>query len=199
MNRRSLNRHSGLAALLLATILLAGCQDDGAPSPAPSSGSTSAPTPSWEDGLTEDQADAAYDGIDFLHAYDAKIASFIEVGKATPEVLEYLQENHAGWRLVWDGFNASEAEGRTTTKEPGWDATTTPTDVTVTPEGYALVTLTRCLDPSKSTDYIDGVEQPRPDIASYEQYVSLQRDTAGKWKVSGISADAEATCDLPAD
>lgn len=183
----------------LATILLGGCQDDGAPSPTPSSGVASTPTPSWEDGLTEDQVDAAYGAIDFLHAYDAKIESFVEVGKATPAQLQYLQDNHAGWRTVWDAAIANEAEGRTSTYEPGWDATTTPTDVTVTPESYALVTITRCIDPSKITDYIGGVEQPQPLIGAYEQYVGLQRDTAGKWKVSGISADAEASCDLPTD
>ncbi|WP_229052592.1 hypothetical protein [Aeromicrobium sp. Leaf350] len=199
MNRRSFNRLSGLTTLLLAAILLAGCQDEGALSSSPSSGSTSTPAPSWEDGLTEDQVDAAYGAIDFLHAYDAKIESFVEVGKATPEQLQYLQDNHAGWRTVWDAAIANEAEGRTSAYEPGWDATTTPTEVTVTPESYALVTITRCIDPSKITDYIGGVEQPQPLVGGYEQYVGLQRDTAGNWKVSGISADAEASCDLSAD
>lgn len=198
MNRRFLNRRSGLTALLLATFLLAGCQDDGAPSPAPSSGSTATPTPSWEDGLTEDQVDAAYESIDFLHGYDAKLEEFVEVGKATPEALEYLQDSHAVWTLVWEGLQANEAEGRTSVKEAGWDATTTPTEVTVQPDGYALVTITRCLDPSKTKDYVNGVEQAPPSVPSYEQYVGLQRDAGGRWMISGISADVGASCDLSA-
>lgn len=198
MNQRSATRIFGLATLLLAAVMAGGCQNDEGPSPRPS-GSPESPTPSWEDDFTEEQVDTAYEAIDFLHSYDSTIESFIEVGEATPEVLEYLQENHAGWRLVWDGALAAEAEGRTTVNDPGWDATTTPTEVSQTPDGYALVSITRCLDPAKTTDFVRGVEQPRPDVASYEQYVTLQRDTAGKWLISGISADAEAPCDLSAD
>ena len=198
MNRRSLNRRSGLIALLLATFLLVGCQDDGVPSAAPSSGSTATPTPSWEDGLTEAQIDAAYESIDFLHAYDAKLEEFVEIGKATPEALEYLQDNHSVWTLVWEGLQANEAEGRTSVKQPGWDATTTPTEVTVQPDGYALVTITRCLNPSKTKDYVNGVEQAPPSVPSYEQYVGLQRDAGGRWMISGISADVGASCDLSA-
>ncbi|MEG9227302.1 hypothetical protein [Aeromicrobium sp. Sec7.5] len=185
--------------LLLAVFLLGGCSDSGDSPERPTASPVESSAPAWESDLTDDQIDAAYEAIDFLHAYDSKIEGFVEVGTATPEALEYLQDSHAVWTLVWEGLQANEAEGRTSVKEPGWDASTTPTEVTVQPDGYALVTITRCLDPSKTKDYVNGVEQAPPKVPSYEQYVGLQRDAKGRWLISGISADVEASCELSAE
>ncbi|WP_229051935.1 hypothetical protein [Aeromicrobium sp. Leaf350] len=147
--------------------------------------------------FSETQVEAAHEAIDFLHSYDAKINDFLEAGRATPDVLAYLQDTHADWPAVWDQFMKAEAEGRTTTRQPGWDAKTTPTEVMVTPEDSVVVTITRCIDPSKIADYIDGVAQLQPITGYYEQIVGLERDTTGTWKVSDISTDPQATCDLP--
>ncbi|MDF1705812.1 MAG: hypothetical protein P1U38_13665 [Aeromicrobium sp.] len=182
----------------MTIVLLAGCQRSEGDPPTSSPDSTPTATPSWEDGLADDEVDAAYEAIDFLHSYDVTIEGFVESGKATPEAMEYLQDNHAVWTPVWEGLQAAEAEGRTSVTEQGWDVTTTPTEVTVQPDGYALVEITRCVDPSKTTDYVNGVEQASVDVPSYEQYVGLQRESGGDWLISGISADVEATCDLAA-
>ena len=176
-------RHGGAVLLLVAAFLLGGCQEAGEPRPGPTASDGKPETAAWESDLTEDQIDTAYEAIDFLHAYDAKIEQFVEEGKATPEALEYLQDSNAVWTLVWEGLQANEAEGRTSVKEPGWDATTTPTEVSVQPDGYALVTITRCLDPSKTTDYVNGIEQARPLVPSYEQYESPRR----VWRVGLVA------------
>lgn len=195
---RSQTRRGTGAVLLLAALLLGGCSDSGEPPEGPTATPAESSAPAWESDLTDEQIDTAHEAIDFLHAYDANIEGFVQVGKATPGALEYLQDNHAVWTLVWEGLQANEAEGRTSVKEPGWDASTTPTEVTVQPDGYALVTITRCLDPSKTKDYVNGVEQAPPKVPSYEQYVGLQRDAGGRWLISGISADVGASCDLSA-
>ncbi|WP_344204335.1 hypothetical protein [Aeromicrobium alkaliterrae] len=182
----------------MTIVLLAGCQRSDDEPPRSSPDSTQTATPSWEDGFSDDEVDAAFEAIDFLHSYDATIEGFVESGEATPEAMEYLQDNHAVWTPVWEGLQAAEAEGRTSVTEPGWDVTTTPTEVTVQPDGYALVEITRCVDPSKTIDYVNGVEQTSVLVPSYEQYVGLQRDSDGHWLISGISADVEATCDLAA-
>lgn len=199
MDRRFTGFRGAVAALAVATVLLAGCQRSDDEPPTSSPDTTQTPSPSWEDGFSDDEVDAAYEAIDFLHSYDATIEGFVESGEATPEAMEYLQDSHAVWTLVWEGLQANQAEGRTSVREPGWDATTTPTEVTVQPDGYALVEITRCLDPTKTTDYVNGVEQERVAVPSYEQYVGLQRDAGGNWLISGISADVEAPCDLAAE
>lgn len=199
MESRSQTGRGTGAVLLLAVFLLGGCSDSGDSPERPTASPVESSAPAWESDLTDDQIDAAYEAIDFLHAYDSKIEGSVEVGTATPEALEYLQDSHAVWTLVWEGLQANEAEGRTSVKEPGWDASTTPTEVTVQPDGYALVTITRCLDPSKTKDYVNGVEQAPPKVPSYEQYVGLQRDAKGRWLISGISADVEASCELSAE
>lgn len=200
MNRRILKRRGGcIAAVLLLAAGLAACSGEDSPSPSPSPLSSSPPTvaPDWANNFSETQVEAADEGIVVLHSYDAKIADFVEAGQVTPDVLAYLQDTHVDWRAVWDGFITAEAEGRTTTKEPGWDAETTPTKVTVTSDDIVVVTIMRCIDPSKIADYIGGVAQLQPLTGNYEQIVGLERDKSGEWKVSGISADPQATCDLP--
>lgn len=200
MNRRILKRRGGcIAVVLLLASGLAACSGEDGPSPSPSPLSSSPPTiaPDWANNFSETQVEAAQEGIDFLQSYDAKITDFVETGRAAPDVLAYLQDTHVDWRAVWDEFIKAEAEGRTTTKEPGWDAQTTPTEVTVTSQDSVVVTITRCIDPGKITDYIGGVAQLQPLTGNYEQIVGLERDTTGTWKVSGISTDPQATCDLP--
>lgn len=153
--------------------------------------------PDWGDGLTDEQVNVAYEGMNWLSAYDSRSEAIWREGKATAEAKKFFQDNIATWTVMWEQLQQFEAAGITDEIEPGFYGSTTPSAVAIGADGSVSLDLTRCVDPSKFQTYMNGEVQPQPNVESYTQYVELTRYPDGRWLVDLINADVDAPCDLP--
>lgn len=189
-------RGAVLASVLVCALATTGCASEKSENGPPKS--TSAPTPpaAWEDGLSDEQVNVAYEGMGWLNTYDSQSEAIWREGKATVEAKEFFQDHVATWTVMWDELQQFEAAGITDAVEPGWEVSTVPTEVAIDADGSVSLDLDRCVDASKLQTYVNGEVQPQPDVASYTQYIELTRYPDGRWLLDLINADVNAPCDL---
>lgn len=187
-------RGAALAGALVCVLAMTGCSGEEPENGPPQSTTTPTTSAAWENGLSDEQVDIAYEGVDWLNAYDSEADAIYAEGKATPEAKEFFQSHLTNWAVAWDGLQHREASGLTTKKQSGWNAETTPSSVVIAADGAADVTVTRCVDATKIEHFVQDELQPKPEVNSYTQTAELVRYPDGRWLLNVINTDTEAAC-----